>query len=219
MLLVIMGNFQLKGNSDGVNFKELASTTPFSSKQLKEWYSEFIHECPNGEMDKKTFMDNFGEHFFPADGNTVKLAEYVFKRFDTNQDGSISFAEFINAVSIPSRGNIDEKLDWCFSIYDIDEDGYITTDEMANVIKAIFRRRGLRLDIDSKVQEIFNRMDINKDGVLSKEEFIKGFKTDPTILSALVAEQCNNTGAAAGGGDLNNRPNNNQTTNNSLQPK
>ncbi|CAG2119257.1 unnamed protein product, partial [Medioppia subpectinata] len=81
----------------------------------------------------------------------------------------------------------------CFSIYDIDEDGFITTEEMGNVIKAIFRRRGLRLDIESKVQEIFNRMDVNKDGVLSKEEFIRGFKTDPQILSALVAEQCSTT--------------------------
>ncbi|CAG2176345.1 unnamed protein product [Oppiella nova] len=36
-------------------------------------------------------------------------------------------------------------------------------------------------------------MDVNKDGVLSKEEFIRGFKTDPQILSALVAEQCSTT--------------------------
>ena len=48
----------------------------------------------------------------------------------------------------------------CFSIYDIDEDGFITTEEMKNVIKAIFRRRNLRLDIDSKVGEIFARMDV-----------------------------------------------------------
>ena len=61
-----------------------------SAKQLKEWYAEFIQECPNGQMDKQTFMQNFGEHFFPADGNTIKLAEYVFKRFDANQVNYIS---------------------------------------------------------------------------------------------------------------------------------
>ena len=44
-----------------------------------------MQDCPTGQMDKQTFITNFGEHFFPADGNTMKLAEYVFRRFDTNK--------------------------------------------------------------------------------------------------------------------------------------
>lgn len=52
---------------------------------MKEWHTEFMQDCPTGQMDKQTFITNFGEHFFPADGNTMKLAEYVFRRFDTNK--------------------------------------------------------------------------------------------------------------------------------------
>jgi neurocalcin delta len=80
-----MGKSQSKPDAESLKFKELASNTPFSAKQLKEWYADFMRDCPNGEMDRQTFMDNFGTHFFPADGNTKKLAEYVFKRFDTNK--------------------------------------------------------------------------------------------------------------------------------------
>ncbi len=36
-------------------------------------------------MDCNTFMENFGTHFFPADGNSEKLCDYVFKRFDSNK--------------------------------------------------------------------------------------------------------------------------------------
>ena len=61
----------------------------------------------------------------------------MFDVFDTDNDGSIGFREFIQAVSITSHGSLDYKLEWAFRIYDLDNNGQITKQEMLKIIKAI----------------------------------------------------------------------------------
>ena len=62
---------------------------------------------------------------------------FVFLVFDTDNDGSIGFQEFIQAVSITSHGSLDFKLEWAFRIYDLDNNGQITKTEMLRIIRAI----------------------------------------------------------------------------------
>lgn len=47
---------------------------------------------------------------FP-NGDPTRFAGFVFNVFDKDLDGTISFVEFLMALSITSRGNMDEKLD------------------------------------------------------------------------------------------------------------
>ena len=67
----------------------------------------------------------------------VKEFRFVFDVFDTDNDGSIGFREFIQAVSITSHGSLDYKLEWAFRIYDLDNNGQITKQEMLKIIRAI----------------------------------------------------------------------------------
>ena len=68
--------------------------------------------------------------------NVTKF-RFVFLVFDTDNDGSIGFQEFIQAVSITSHGSLDFKLEWAFRIYDLDNNGQITKTEMLRIIRAI----------------------------------------------------------------------------------
>ncbi|MFH4978886.1 hypothetical protein AB6A40_005595 [Gnathostoma spinigerum] len=175
---------------------ELEQTTYFSRKELMKWYKDFVRDCPTGELHMDEFQSIYRQ-FFP-NGDPTKFAEFVFNVFDSNQDGSISFREFIAALSITSRGSVDEKLDWAFSLYDVDKDGYITKEEMASIVEAIYSMIGSMVNMphdedtpEKRVAKIFSHMDINSDGLLTRDEFKSGSKNDPWIVHALSIDMNN----------------------------
>ena len=55
-------------------------------------------------------FENIYTQVFPT-GNPCKFSGFVFNVFDSDHSGTITFDEFITALSVTSRGNLDEKLD------------------------------------------------------------------------------------------------------------
>ncbi|EDO32744.1 predicted protein [Nematostella vectensis] len=175
--------------------RELQKCTYFDKKELQKWYKDFMKDCPSGELrqEAKEFQKIY-QQFFPF-GDPTKFAAFVFKVFDRNEDGCISFKEFITALSITSRGSLDEKLEWAFSLYDLDKNGYITRDEMLSIVQAIYCMVGNIIDLprdedtpEKRVDKIFKQMDKNEDGRLTMEEFREGSKCDPWIVQALAID-------------------------------
>jgi Ca2+-binding EF-hand superfamily protein len=70
-------------------------------------YKEFKKQTPQGYINKVEFKEVMKQmgvmDFF--------LQELIFNVFDTNKDGSISFQEFVTALSILTRGDVNEKLE------------------------------------------------------------------------------------------------------------
>lgn len=173
--------------------RELQKATYFDKKELRKWYRDFMKDCPSGQLHQEEF-ERIYQQFFPF-GDPSKFAAFVFKVFDQNADGSISFKEFITALSITSRGSLDEKLEWAFSLYDLDKDGYITRDEMLHIVESIYRMVGKMVDLPEdedtplkRVDKIFKKMDKNNDGKLTMDEFREGSKCDPWIVQALAID-------------------------------
>ncbi|XP_041480888.1 calcium-binding protein NCS-1-like isoform X2 [Lytechinus variegatus] len=186
-----MGNGSSKLSTEEI--KELQKATNFDKKELQKWYRDFMKDCPSGALGEEEFQKIY-QQFFPF-GDPSKLAGFVFNVFDANKDGTISFQEFICALSVTSRGTLDEKLDWAFDLYDLDNDGFITKEEMLHIVEAIYKMVGKMVDLppdedtpEKRVHKIFTQMDRHRDGKLTKDEFREGSKCDPWIVQALGLE-------------------------------
>ncbi|QSL66507.1 hypothetical protein MERGE_000887 [Pneumocystis wakefieldiae] len=183
-----MGKAQSKLSQE--QLLELQDLTKFDKKELQQWYKGFLKDCPTGQLCKEDFQGIY-KQFFPF-GDPSSFAGYVFNVFDSDNNGTIDFKEFICALSITSRGRLEEKLMWAFRLYDINNDGLITKKEMLQIVGAIYKMVGNMVKLpededtpEKRVNKIFKMMDKDCDGYLTLEEFREGSKKDSTIVQAL----------------------------------
>ncbi|XP_051240327.1 Kv channel-interacting protein 2-like isoform X3 [Dicentrarchus labrax] len=168
----------------------LVQQTNFTKKELKVLYRGFKNECPSGVVNEETFKSIYSQ-FFPQ-GDSSMYAHFLFEAFDTNNNGSVSFEDFVMSMSIILRGSVTDKLNWAFNLYDLNKDGCITREEMTDIMHSIYDMMGKYTypnmnDSAPKehVENFFQKMDKNNDGVVTIEEFLETCQKDENIMQSM----------------------------------
>ena len=81
---------------------------------FREWYKKFLEECPAGVLSKSDLHSMYAR-ILPAEDPTV-IIDHLFRIFDSDENGSIDFKEFVLATDITTSGAPEEKLRWTFKV-------------------------------------------------------------------------------------------------------
>ncbi|XP_010214833.1 PREDICTED: visinin-like, partial [Tinamus guttatus] len=71
--------------------------------------------------------------FLPA-AEPRGYARHVFRSFDTNDDGTLDFREYVIALHLTSSGKTQLKLEWAFALFDVDRNGEVSKAEVLEII-------------------------------------------------------------------------------------
>lgn len=119
------------------------------------------------------------------------LLEQIFRVFDTDHDGTISFSEFISCLStFSSKGTPEEKLRLSFQIYDVNGDNYIDKAELRGLVTSTMREHDVVFSHESIsriVEETFAEIrPANPSDGISFEEYQAMVRDRPQALSILT---------------------------------
>merc|ERR1712183_1149475 len=139
-----MGKGASKGEAEiSDEMSDLINTTHFKKGDLKRWYKKFMKTFPDGQMNEEQFHEIYGNLF----SCEFSIAGHIFRSFDHNNDGVISFRELMITLSMTTEGSNEEKLEWLFNVYDFDGNGKISVDEvraLADTFSTVLKRQSMR---------------------------------------------------------------------------
>lgn len=159
--------------------------------QIQELYKKFADECPSGKLHLHEFKRIFG---ITSDSTAEESAymDNLFRSFDSNNDNTIDFMEYVAALHLVLRGRLEDKLRWSFKVYDRDGNGRLDKHEVKHLIKIIYKVRKHdhqqdteKLTPDQICDRIFELIDQNNDGQISLQEFIEGAQRDKWVMEQL----------------------------------
>jgi len=129
-----MGKTNSKQSLSAEDFDELVKSTDFTTAEIDEWFQKFKDQFPSGQISQREFKAVYHE-LFPAGntGDADRFCAHIFRVYDADGNGVISFAEFLTSLHVAARGTPEEKLRATFRLYDIDRNGFITVDEITQI--------------------------------------------------------------------------------------
>ncbi|CAF1556579.1 unnamed protein product [Adineta steineri] len=167
----------------------LKEKTKFTEKEIREWHSGFLKDCPNGKLHKSQLISVY-KQFYPQ-GNVKPFCKYVFAAVDINNDGKIDFVEYLLQIAALTQRDLNKRLAAAFDIYDISRDGEIDHKELSTLISALYDlvgehdRKGNRAP-KKRATDIIAKLDMSGDKKLNKQEFIAGCQND-SVLRRILA--------------------------------
>ena len=162
----------------------LVTNTSFSEVDIREWFREFIMDCPDGVLTKEKVLSML-MFILPRENGQI-VADLIFTAFDKDKNGWIDFNEFIIATHCTATSSPADKLHWVFQMYDKDKSQTIQLGEMVELFGTLYLNEGLEKDLAvDRAMKIFATLDINNDGDVTEDEFVRGCLEDEDLVKAL----------------------------------
>ncbi|PAA62716.1 hypothetical protein BOX15_Mlig025370g2 [Macrostomum lignano] len=144
------------------------------SDELDAWVRVFKRYAGRGQMDLRGFL-----RAFSGTGERQENLEQLFRVFDWDGSGEISFNEFMFAVLVNSRVPTRIKIKYAFEMIDKDNSGFVELPELMDLVYNVSATKSMLLFDDEAgfdrrvVEETFRRMDTDGDGCISFCEFVQ----------------------------------------------
>jgi Ca2+-binding EF-hand superfamily protein len=167
----------------------IALSTKLSRDKVAQWHDKFVADYPLGYIKRDEFVRSFKSLY--NFGHPEKVANFAFKLFDKDENGALSFREFLIATTFLTYNNLGPEhtkrsLELAFLIFDRDENGSIDAAEIKQLFEAInsMRKSGQpRVD----ATKIFKNYDVDNSASLDKDEFINALYNEK-IFDVLMNE-------------------------------
>jgi len=150
----------------------------FSTKELKALKKAFkkVDKDKSNELDRDEFKNMLIEANILKVSNDEEYTQ-LFKAFDADGSGTISFDEVATSLSCLSKGTAEDKLKYLFKVYDVDNSGTLDKDELVLIIermKATSAALGRPVDKSTNfIDGIMSKLDPEKTGHISKKNWIR----------------------------------------------
>lgn len=139
----------------------------------------------DGLIDQKEFLTilKFEDSLF---------TDRVFKMFDTDQNGTITLEEFMDAVAVLSKnGPVSEKIRLSFRMWDLNSDGCIAKSELYELMKSSLEASHLLVSEDQMnklIDATFALADCDSNGSISPAEYEKLVHMFPSMISNMTLD-------------------------------
>jgi len=179
-------------------FNALAQRTNFRPAQVRVLYK--IYENVSNSLGNAN-MISLGEFQLAlfgkrkagdGDGASDDLfSARIFACFDTTNDGTLSFEEFVCGLSVfhPQASKM-EKTRFAFKVYDLQGTGRIERQDVRRMLDAVMRQsKDMTLSdeaLDMAVDQTFEDCDLKKDGAISLDEFEKLVDKNEKIIANMT---------------------------------
>jgi Ca2+-binding EF-hand superfamily protein len=168
-----MGLQLTKNTLNETDLDMLHTQSKMPKAEIILWHEHFIKQCPNGKMDKKTFLEYYQK--FKKDVNVEEIVDRCFEAFDADKNGYVEFNEvthlkpilklnnhkslsqlliiykklkFLIAYIITSdqreESSQRNKLNYVFELYDLDHNKLLDESEIRYAIRLMFKILGVK---------------------------------------------------------------------------
>lgn len=166
------------------------SHTHFTSKEVQTMHKQFKKEIAQGRINRSEFCELMkGMGVIDEDLQLLVFGAFV----DIEEEDSISFKGFIEALSVMSRGTAEEKMHFAFRMLDVDRKGEIERESLVKVTGSLFKIVGPVVTFSGRsfetpeafVDHFYDQMELDPQQPITEEVYKAKAIKNPDIIQGL----------------------------------